>query len=221
MRVAVLLTGFLRSYKSMFHSLEDNLLKKYNCDLYCITWDEQEDKKKINIDDFKIYNKYLKNYRIQSNIEYLSNKKNFSPLNRNGDVFKVNERAIHHGAYWANRLIDQWKLVYEGYNIIHNPNEYDIILRLRYDLYLKYINILNINSLIIPQDIGGWSFTDHMAYASPAIMKTYCDLHNNIEKLYIENNIDITHAVEMPKFYIIKNNINYLIDNTIKYGIIK
>jgi len=222
MKVAVLLTGFLRSYKSMFYSLENNLLKKYNCDLYCITWDQQENKNKINIDDFKIYNKYLKNYKLESSIEYSNNKKLFLPIERDGDVFKTNKRAIEHGTYWANRLIDQWKLVYEGYNIIDNPESYDLIIRLRYDINVQYINLSNnLNCLIIPQDIGGWSFTDHMAYSDPQIMKIYCSLHNNIENLYIEDNIDITHAVEMPKFYITKNNIKYLTDNTIKYGIIK
>jgi len=221
MKVAVLLTGFLRSYESMFYYLENNLLKKYNCDLYCITWDKQENNSKVNIDNFKIYEKYLKNFKIESSLDYISNKKVFFPIERNNDVFKTNKRAIEHGPYWANRLIDQWKLIYEGYNIIQNPKDYDLIIRVRYDINMKYINLFNSNTLVIPQDIGGWTFTDHMAYSSPEVMKVYCNLYNNIEKLYIENNIDITHAVEMPKFYITKNNINYLIDNTIKYGIIK
>jgi len=221
MKIAIIMTGFLRTYESMFYFLEKNILNKYDCDLFCITWEQQENFKNVDLNCFKIYEKHLKNYKLESNKLYYNNKKSFVPLDRNNDVFKTNQRAIHHGAYWANRLIDQWKLVYEGYKLIENIDKYDIVIRLRYDAKIQFIDIKKTNTLIIPQDIGGWSFTDHMAYATPNIMKIYCNLYNNIEKLYIEHNIDITHAVEMPKFYITNNNIEYEIDNKISYGIIK
>jgi len=221
MKIAILLTGFLRTNQSLFKFLENNILTKYQCDLFCITWQQQENNRIIQPSDFYLYEKYLKNYKIESNEQYYANKKVFSPIIRKNDVFLTNERAVQHGTYWANRLIDQWKLVYEGYTLIENPQNYDIILRLRYDLRIEKMNILQSNSLVIPQDIGGWSFTDHMAYGPPSVMQIYCDLYNNIEKLYIEDNIDITHAVDMPKHYITKNKINFIIDDTITYGIQK
>jgi len=53
-------------------------------------------------------------------------------------------------------------------------------------------------------------------------MKIYCDLYSNIEKLYIDYNIDISNAEYMLKFYIENyHKINTYIDSTIKYGILK
>ena len=221
MKVAVIMTGFLRTYENMFYFLEKNILNKYDCDLFCITWEQQENYQNVDLSCFRIYEKYLKNFKIESNKIYYDNKKPFAPLDRNHDVFKTDQRAIYHGTYWANRLIDQWKLVYEGYKLIENIDKYDIVIRLRYDTRIESIDIKKINALVIPKDVGGWSFTDHMAYSNPNIMKIYCDLYNHIENLYIEHNIDITHAVDMPKFYINNNNIEYIIDDKISYQIIK
>lgn len=221
MKIAVLLTGFLRTNQELFKFLESNVLARYETDLFCITWQEQENGRLAHPEDFSLYQKYLKGFKIESNQEYHANKKVFSPIIRENDVFLINERAKQHGTYWANRLIDQWKLVYEGYKLIQSPKTYDAILRLRYDLRIEKIDILNTNSLVVPQDIGGWSFSDHMAYGKPDVMNIYCELYKNIEKLYIEDNIDITHAVDMPKYYIVKKGINYLIDHSIRYNIQK
>jgi hypothetical protein len=221
MRVAILLTGFLRTYKETYSLLESSILNKYFCDIYSITWSKQEGNNSVDEKYFELYKKNLKKYKIIDSEEYYKNKKVFEPLDRDNDVFKTNIRAKEHGTYWANRLIDQWKLVHECFNLIENPNEYDLILRLRYDLKLYNITLNQTDNLVIPKDGGGWEFTDHMAYGNPKIMKIYCDLYNNIENLYVEDNIDITHAVDLPKFYTIKNNINFLVDNNINYSIFK
>jgi hypothetical protein len=221
MKIALLLTGFLRSYKSNYLNLYHYFIKKYNPDIYCISWDLQEDNILINKDIYNLYNNVI-NCKVEPLISYNINKKEFIPLLRENDVFLHNSRAKEHGSYWANRLIDQWKLVNEGYKLIDNPNKYDIIFRLRYDILLhQEVFLKKNNSLNIPHDIGGWNFSDHMAYGNNEIMKIYCNLYNNIEKLYIDYNIDITHAIEMPKFYISKNLINWEYDSSIKYGILK
>jgi hypothetical protein len=221
MKLGVIMTGFLRTNRRMYSFLEENLLRKYNSDLYCVSWQTQEDGSRIEIDAFDLYSKYLKKSKIESNEDYYKNKKVFMPIHREGDVFAVDERAKTHGSYWANRLMDQWWLVRQGFSMIEDPTKYDLILRLRYDIRIHNIKLLNSNSLVIPADVGGWDFTDHMAYGPPEIMKIYSNLHNEIYNLYVEDNIDITHATNMPKHYINKNKLNYLIDNRITYEIIK
>ena len=221
MKIALLLTGFLRSYNMNYYNLKTNLIDLYDCDIYCVTWDKQEDGYIVTSEDFNIYNS-LAAVKIQSLKEYEQNKKYFYPLNRENDVFLVDERAKHHGVYWANRLKDQWKLVKEGYKAIKKPESYDIIFRLRYDINIQSkINLKINNCLNIPNDIGGWDFTDHMAYSDPEIMKKYCHLYDHIDAMYLNHNIDITHAVNMPKFYINQNNINWNYDKDIIYRIIK
>lgn len=222
MKVAVLLTGFLRTYHQTFNSLEEKILKNYDCDIFSVTWDKQENKNDITNENYShIYSKNLKKIKIVNYEEYLKTKKTFVPIDRENDVFKVNDRAKEHGPYWVNRLMDQWKLVHECFNLIDDYRKYDVILRLRYDLLLHNIKLDITNKLVIPKDTGGWSFTDHMAYGPSEVMKIYCNLYNNIEKLYIDDNIDVSHAVDMPKHYISKNNINFSIDYDINYSIFK
>jgi hypothetical protein len=222
MKVAVLLTGFLRTYQKTFLNLDEKILKNYDCDVFSITWNKQEGNNDITDENYSnIYKNNLKKSHIINYEEYLKTKKTFVPIDRELDVFKINDRAKEHGSYWVNRLMDQWKLVYECFNLIDDYNKYDLILRLRYDLILNNIKLDITNKLVIPKDVGGWSFTDHMAYGNPDVMRIYCNLYNNIEKLYVDDNIDVSHAVDMPKHYIIKNNVNFLIDYGINYSIFK
>ena len=221
MKIAILLTGFLRTYLHTYDFLKNNLINSHSCDIYPITWEEQEDKRLVNKNSFDIYSHNIINFKIINNAEYYKNKKYFIPLNRSNDVFITNERAKVHGHYWANRLFDQWYLVQQGFKLIKNPHSYDCIIRLRYDLQLRHIDIKKGNNLIIPKDIGGWNFTDHMAYGNVINMEKYCHLNSQIFEMYENHNIDITHAVDMPRFYMQKNNIPYEIDNNIKYEIFK
>ena len=128
MKVAILLTGFLRSYKDRFYSLNKNILQKYPCDLYCITWDKQENNQQINYKE--LLTLYSKSKIIIENSKEYRNLNGYLIENkRKNDVFKTNEWAKMHGFYWANRLRDQWWLVKRGFEEIEN--NYDFVVSLR------------------------------------------------------------------------------------------
>jgi hypothetical protein len=224
MKIALILTGFTRTYKHSFPLLQKNILDRYDVDLYLATWNKRDDGTYIDINYEKLYSGYNLKESVVKNIDFYNAEKFvIKKLTRENDVFDYNQRAKIHGEYWANRLKDQWFLVKTAFQSINNINSYDLILRLRFDLFLESILLFNAKGVVIPADIGGWSFTDHMAYGDVESMSKYCLLHDSIYSLYVDNNIDITHAVDMPKFYLESygNPVKITTDKNIRYSIRK
>lgn len=222
MKVALFLTGFLRTYKQAFASIRNNILDKYDTDLYVATWNKEEQEAYIPSNFTDLYKDCnLKNVLVEDIDAYNKEKYFIKKINRINDIFDVDPRAKQHGEYWANRLKDQWFLVKRGFLSIDSNINYDIILRLRFDLFIESICLKKQQGITVPNDIGGWNFTDHMAYGDSQSMKKYSLLHDNIYELYLNNNIDITHAVEMPRYYLqdYKTPVKIYKDNSIKYYI--
>ena len=239
MKVAVLLTGHNRSYESTFESLKQSVLDKYDCDIYINTWDVNQPsaERKVNatfslpniiVDKSKLIEKYS-SYLTKCNFEnwesYLNNRfPNISFLNRPDDVFKVNERAIYHGSYWVERLRNQWWVVKNAWNLIDNPYEYDVIFRTRFDLQIHNIQFKKAKFVIPKSEVEfykiGTNWCDHMAYGEPDSMEKYCNMFDHIESMYINHNIDISHAEQMNEFYMKKygNPSESFIDIDINYS---
>jgi hypothetical protein len=229
MKIALLLTGFPRTYETTFENLKKNILNKYDTDIYISSWNKSQLRSGdsyIEVDVPKLLNKYSDwkvKYQFFDVHDHQKNRFDcINFLNRNYDVFKTNSRAIEHGSYWVERLRDQWFIVKNGFNLIDNPNQYDLIMRLRFDILLTDIQLKN-EDFVIPKDIGGWSYSDHFAYGKIDSMRKYCNIFDNIQDMYYTYNIDISHATDMVKFYMEKYNnpIKTTIDSTITYTILK
>lgn len=224
MKIALLLTGFVRTYNYRFPALKRELLDKYDVDVYLSTWSKTESSLGSHLVDFDIeefvdqYRPWLKNYIVIPS-DMMMPKIDF--IDRENDVFKIDSRAISHAPIWIDRLMRQWYLVMIGANQINNFYDYDKIVRTRFDVELIKFDILD-QPFIIPKDIGGWDFSDHLAYGNPIEMDKYLNMYSNIERLYRDYNIDITHAVNMLKFYIQDYcNILTTTDEKLKYDIRK
>lgn len=222
MNIALLLTGFPRYFDRTYPELYNNIISKYNTDIYISTWDKvnlrkntidnsndlpigHRNEKYINTDInnlISFYNKNLKKISITNFNKYLDNKNTLLLTNNySNDIFKNNDRAKTHGSFWVERLRDQWYIVKNGYNIIDNPESYDIIIRSRFDIEIKNFDlVIENNKLNIP--IDNTSYCDKFAYGKPAIMKLYCSIYDHIPTLYYKYNIDISYAELMLKYYI-------------------
>ena len=239
MKVAVILTGHCRSYEQTFENLKQYVLDRYDCDLYFNTWDVNEPSAERQVNaTFSLpkkpveqsaviekYTPYLKNYNFESWESYTNNRfPNISFIDREGDVFKVNERAIYHGTYWVERLRDQWWMVQRGWNLIQNPNQYDVIFRFRFDLLLQNIQFKKAKLVVPKSEVEfykiGTHWSDHFAYGEPDSMEKYCNMFNHIEQLYKDYNIDISHAEQMSEFYMKQFNTPFesFIDLDIHYN---
>jgi hypothetical protein len=214
MRIALLLTGYTRTYKECFPSIKKNMLSKYPMDIFCSTWEFQEDGSKTNA------SMLCETYNTKKIIIVPQPDDPIFKKTKDLDIFVFNARAKEHGVFWADRLARQWKLVQHCFNLIEDS--YDLVIRTRYDLYLNDFSFENIkkNTIYHPKDIGGWDFTDHMAYGDYHSMKVYCNLFSNIQELY-ESDVDVTHAVDMPKKYLLNNFVSIKSSDKILYRLYK
>ena len=225
MRVAILLTGFSRTFEKVFFTIEE-LIHRYNADVYIATWDVSDNRLTKEIISSEVTRDVFKdvpNLMACSIFDleyYTKNKIPFVQNNRSDDVMITDPRAIEHGTYWADRCRDQWYLVNEGFKSI--ISEYDVILRTRLDIAYKNIELYKSDELIIPADIGGWDFSDHLAFGNHTVMEKYCTFYKHMQNIYDKHNVDPTHAVNFLKFYISNYGTptGYKIDNNITYKII-
>lgn len=236
MKVALLLTGHSRTYKNTICNLKKQILDNYDVDIYFFTWNKSQpmtidNKESIyeNIDSHTLINDYrsignLIKYEI-GDIDFYKETRfeNIKFLDRENDVFKVNESAKFHGSFWVERLRDQWYGVKQCFSLLSDPMEYDSIVRMRFDIDLFDMKI-NDFDFVIPKDLHGWNYSDHFAYGKPEQMKKYCHLFDHIPNMYYELNFDITHATNMPKFYMEEygdNKVLTHIDESIKYALVR
>ena len=225
MRVAILLTGFSRTFEKVYFTIEE-LIHRYNADVYIATWDVSDNRLTKEIISSEVTRDVFKdvpNLMACSIFDleyYTKNKIPFVQNNRSDDVMITDPRAIEHGPYWANRCRDQWYLVNEGFKSI--ISKYDVILRTRLDIAYKNIELYKSDELIIPADIGGWDFSDHLAFGNHTVMEKYCTFYKHMQNIYDKHNVDPTHAVNFLKFYISNYGTptGYKIDNNITYKII-
>lgn len=226
MRIALLLTGFTRSHQNNFNSIRKFILDRYDTDVYFATWDKTQGNLNSSLFDsnnsaiIDLYSNKLKNYSIINFEEYLGNKKIINFIDRENDVFKVDQRAIQHGSFWVERLRDQWYLVNIANNLI--SENYDKVIRLRFDINLLNFDILE-KEYVIPSPHPVNPYTDHMAYGNQEIMNKYCSLYSSIETLYQKYNVDVSFAEFMLKYYMENTEppAQAFIDTNIKYEIIK
>jgi hypothetical protein len=247
MKVAVLLTGYCRDYQYTYDSIDSTIFTKYDTDIYISSWNviqqRPENWDSTNPQSNKEYpvtpadmagvirlynsNNKLIDFNFENWNRFYENRfSNIELLDRENDIFKTNERAKYHGSFWVERLRDQWWVVKKGWELIKNPEKYDVILRIRFDILLEEIQLIP-NTFTIPaSDILhkiDVQYCDYIGYGSPYAMEKYCKLFDNIQTIYKEHNFDVSHAESMLKFYMeeFENPIITNIDNTINYKLIK
>lgn len=232
MRIAILLTGFYRSFDRV-RARYQHLAEYYEADVFVHTWNRDEwavnkdnYTRDITENDFSEFAKHvnLEEIVLHDLEHYRKNRIAFVENNRENDVLKTDPRAREHGTFWANRLRDQWYLVAKGWeSITKRYSNYDLVFRSRLDIELSSIELYNANCLVIPKDIGGWDYSDHMAFGNLKSMEKYCNFYYKMQEVYDKYNVDPTHAVNFPRFYLLHTEppITFLQDQRIVYDIIK
>lgn len=233
MKTAIIFTGFVRSFIKYGHAFHTKLFEKFqNADIYYCAWDivDANNETKVPLEIFKNDScagiKLLK-WNIHKNIIPKT-----IPDNRDNDIFKVNKFAIEQGISSSNRIRSQWYLVKQSVDLIPK-NYYDLIIRSRFDLNYTEVNIkqnklgitipYNFFSVHYQPNSGIQSgFCDHFAYGDEKSMLTYLTLYDHFDKMYKENNVNISHAEGMLKYYLTQYfNIDINFNDNILYQIVK
>jgi hypothetical protein len=221
MKIALILTGYSRTYKECYENTKKFILDAHDVDVYLSTWNKTQSsflQPQINSFDvndlIRTYNPVK--YRIEDYDSYYGNRFPSIDIESNprpDDIFKTNARAIEHGSKWVERLRDQWYIVKKGWELIDDPSKYDYVMRLRLDTRINNMVFdYNPKDLIVPNKFNpftcGTIIADHMVIGNPKNMEKYCKIFDSIESMYHNDNIDISFAELMLGHHL--NNILHI-----------
>jgi len=227
MKIAIVMTGHVKGWQRTYESLQKCIFGKHDVDIYISTWDVNNVGRNGNPDDYPaidiqpVIDLYKpKKIHVEKHIEYHKNR--FPKIvfdERANDIFKINEHAKQHGSYWVERMRDMWYIIKQGYLLIDNPEEYDLIMRLRFDVAFDNIEFQHTDvPVFIGVDTTNKHVHDLFGYGPPDKMKTYFYFFDHIETMYRNDNVNIAHSDEMLGMYLIKyNNIIPKADPSITY----
>lgn len=201
-KVAILISGYLRSLKNNIDSLKENLLNLYDVDIYIHITNSNECKyinNKINIDEI--------NLLLKPKVIIITDNINFN--NKYNDLYNQNYKFY---------ILNQKRIEIEK---IENIN-YDIVIKFRPDIYLQekiLFEIIDENSVYIPKDNkidkiklkkpNDNYICDIIAFGKSNVMNKYFDMY-----LYLDSLITIYGNINETLLY------NYLIDNSINFNLI-
>lgn len=228
-KIAVVITGHLRTFKMHFPHFKKNLLDVHDVDLFLSTWDTnhigvmhgatlvkvQEDNLKEQLSIYPNVKKIIiSNYKEVNNISetYIKNYGEFGtcddPLYKKYIGGIVDRKTMPYNA-------GQWWPVQEGFNSIENPEQYDVIMRTRFDIHhYKPIKFLP-NELVGvhpgPKFRPGsnikqttlYTIKNHVFYGKPYLVDLMKDVYyKNLEITCKFTNLTTDSLLE----YILRNN---------------
>jgi uridine kinase len=208
MRVAILLSGYLRVYENVLNFINTQIKPNFTeCDVFLhITKNENTEDKYLNlIDEDSDIKKFVseinpKSIIIESNQIFLNKPTQNSTVNQ---WFKLNK---------LNQIKKTYETLYD--------KKYDLVIRLRPDLDIKDTKIFSLkldsNVIYIPKDskidknklhhLTDGYLCDAIAFGSSDMMDKYFDIFDNI----IENTIECGGVSETLLFnHLNRNKINY------------
>lgn len=244
-RVAVVVTGHLRTYKMHFPHFQKHLLDLHDVDCYLSTWDWNhvgvmnggtlvktkpeilEEKlsiypniKKLIISDYKKINTISENY-IKSYGEFGICEDAFYKKYIGGIVER---KTMPYNA-------GQWWPVQEAFNSIEDPEQYDVIMRTRFDIHIhKPVRFLPSDivachpgpkrrpgSHILQTDL--YNIKNHVFYGTPYIKEVMKDIYyKNLELTCKFSDLATDSLLE----YILRNNekgVDLVIDDKMQEGV--
>jgi hypothetical protein len=188
-KVALIMSGDLRSFKYCYSSVKKNIIDYTGCDVFMHAYTSEE------ITDA------IKLYKPKSLI--INEKNNYNK--------KIKEVCRIHRAPETNvdNVFNMWKNIKNTFNLIEK--KYDFIIKSRYDimvsdkLYLKYLHKECINIPFCEDWRNGIS--DLFAVGNFDNMKHYCGMISKIEKYTEKENI-LFHPETLLKHHLKDKKIN-------------
>jgi hypothetical protein len=178
MKVALLLTGHLRMHYSIADSIKTHLLDTYDTNVYISTWsvnnygrikgDGWQHPEPVELDTLLAL---YPNSKIHIEDHEFFYKNRFEPIK--SEFFTESVDDLTKRPFWMERARDQSYIIKKGWELINNPAQYDLIIKLRLDLRLKKLNLINEGKLVLHSRTPD-RYTDWAAYGPPNLMEHYC-----------------------------------------------
>lgn len=198
MKVAVCLSGHLRKFTETYPSLFNNLIKKYDCDIFISTWDKMgytcQYKQDINLNETAPYlsniqQLYKPKKIIIESISFIEDLKKqgneYAPHLINCPKHVGHMASMFYKIYAANELRKQFEM--------ETGTTYDVVVRCRPDLiFNSAINIsekIQDGHILIPKvNCGpGW-YSDQFAVSLPYDMDLYSSFFFNMPEYFRAKN---------------------------------
>ena len=234
MKIALCISGAIRSFESCYPSIYENIIKPLNCDIFCHVWTYGND---ITIHEKN--DQYVSKFKLQNdecNIFYLLQKlkpklyvceqyseiweqyiiehcNGFDILHDMSDHDKnyaISAMSMYYKILKANELKCQYELKHDFI--------YDIVIRCRTDFYWNKIldvnlfTSLNKSQIILIKDQyctnAKWKGNDKFFAAKSATMNKICNIYNMIYAYYIQK--CIIEGQNLHKHHIEKLNLNII-----------
>jgi hypothetical protein len=177
MKIAVILSGKHRHFIDCYPSFKDNILHNNNCDVFMQIYESDDCDEAIRL--------YSPKKFALENMEDVRT-----------EIKQSLDLEGWEGLGWPRSGFPyQWRNVRRAFNLIPEHNEYDMVLRVRYDI--KYIHPINFSDydsqlLNIPKN-GDWlgGINDMIALSSYENMKVYCNLYPYIHQISLDENPEL------------------------------
>jgi len=223
-KVAVCLSGHLRTFEKTFKSLRDNLINPLNCDVFIHTWEtlgsenskggsDQSSSITTTKSKLSLINEVYSPKKI--NIErfdkdYFINLGNKIIVPEKERIFVVGHLGYHFAMFYSILKSNDLKSEYE----IENNFKYDYVIRIRPDIFLESRidrSIFPVNPKIITVPIIAQycyeGMNDQIGIGSSDNMNIYCSLFNNMTQ-YCQQRVTTIRPEALLKYHILKNGIS-------------
>ncbi len=208
-KIALLLPGLTRSAKICYESLYKHILYKYDVDIYMHVWDISN----VSLDNTQTESEIS----IDELVELYKPKKIVVENYFDISTDLINKTKSYNLSLCGvpDRVISSLYKIQSCFNLIEDPDEYDLIIRSRIDIFLnedlnieiidkESINIPNCQNrhttnngeyyLSIPHDSYG--ILDVFSIGNYENMKKYCNVYSNLDDLCINKGIEF-HAEKL------------------------
>jgi hypothetical protein len=228
MKIAICISGQARNFKQSYISLKKYFLDKYNCDVYFHTW------KTLNFESTNFgfgNNQYSLTDDDYNDLIQLYNPKNYiieKPI-----VFDASEIKCSIWRQPLNSTLSMFYSIYKSIQLVEN--EYDYIIRTRFDIdYSKFNLELPQEGIILPEwntdiRVKDRGYYDVFAIGKQPDMVIYSETFSNIIS-YITNDESFFHTLSggwpgqdsplrneyLLKWHLTKNNIKTKIISTLE-----
>jgi len=188
LKVAICLSGHMRTFENNFQSFKDNILSKYDCDVFIHTWDIMGSS--FRFTDNKLHLVNTQKYLEKIELFYNPKKIVIEPFRLFDLTPLMKQRAVHGrdaggtiSMYYKIEACNNLKKEYEK----ENNMTYDCVIRYRSDLHLDQPFPLttgtDLSAIHVPMYGNFGGINDQLAFGNSALMDIYCSLYSNIENL--------------------------------------
>ena len=223
-KVALLLPGHLRSYKDCIQSLSDNILKKYDTDVFINTWDKEH-----NTSSFKRSQSQLIKEDIVDTYKFYGAKNVFFNIeNYSDNELELNENLrdkLMNPKWYSTKYYvpaSSKQFICQSYKIytcnkmkkeIENKYnfKYDLVIRSRPDIIVNDLINYNNNNLTLlkSNNYDMLHYEDHFYFGSSESMDRYVNMYEDLEEIFDLYNELILNVHWIPRIYCIIKNIPY------------